>query len=99
MNSIGFDIDKVKIIHLLGLHEDLKIYPSPDDIIYYVCKRAYDKRRKADVTFTNKLLDKKYENKNNLNKSIDKLLKSNIITITKDSGDKISYKVLKNPFI
>ena len=94
-----FNKDKILIKHLLGMEIDMEGYPQPEDILYSVCKRAYDKHRKGDVTFTNNLIEKKFTDNDILSVSIKKLINNGDIVITKENSDKISYKVVKNPYL
>ena len=92
--------NKIKLKHILGIHVDLPGYPSPDDIIYYGVKRAFD--RGKDLTFTDALLYKKLggtpELDENINNSIRELIESGNIELSRINKDSNSYRILNNPY-
>jgi hypothetical protein len=47
-----FDKNKIQIKHIIEMEKDIEGWPSPDDILYFVCRRAHDKEKEGDITFS-----------------------------------------------
>jgi len=97
-----FKLDNVPIKYILGTFRDDKGFPSGEDIIYLMTKRAADKGRKTNpATFTTtvlfKMLGSDFEDQAKI--SLTELEKASVITNGKETKTGISYTILKNPFI
>lgn len=96
------NLDLVPIKYILGTYKDSDDFPTPEDILYLMVKRASDKGKSLDPTlFTTtalfKIIDNKY--KENIEKSILELINNNIIEKNKETKTGISYTIKQNPFI
>jgi hypothetical protein len=96
---MAFDKEKIQIKHILEMSKEMEGYPTQDDIIYFVCKRAADKM-KNEVTFSDYMIGQKMPSVSDeiLQSNLTKLVEDGIIEITKQTDSKTSYKVLLNPY-
>lgn len=96
------DLDLVPIKYILGTFRDEEGYPSPDDIIYLMTKRASSKGKSLNpVKFTTTVLFKSVGNdlKEAAEKSIEELKNKGIIELNKETKTGYSYKIIKNKFL
>jgi hypothetical protein len=96
-----FDKDKIQIKHILEIHKDMEGWPTADDLIYFICKRADDKNKTGTITFSDLLLKKKLPTALDdiIQSSLIELINNGLIEITRTSESKTSYKVLVNPYL
>jgi hypothetical protein len=97
-----FDINKIPIKYIIGSYIDDPLYPSPNDIIYLMTKRAADKNKSLDpVMFTESYIFKKIEERyhEQLSKSIDYLIDNGHIEINRETKTGKTYKININPFL
>jgi len=97
-----FKLDKVAIKYILGTYRDENGYPSPNDIIYLMTKRASDKGRQVNPTsFTTTALEKVLGSgfETQITESLSQLEKESAITKGKETKTGTSYTILKNPYI
>ena len=102
MNNMKFDIDKVKIKYILGTHKDSSAYPTGEDILYYIVRRAVDRSEDLnDITFTKtKLLKKLGEvNEVNVQNGLAELIATGYTESIRESKDSQTYRIIKNPYI
>lgn len=98
---MSFDINKVKIKHILGIHKDMNGYPTGEDLLYFIVKHYHDRGKEMDnITFTDHFLIKKLgkKHKESIHKAIDELLHNKTIESFRENKDSISYKILKNSY-
>lgn len=96
-----FDIGKIKLKYVLGIHKDLPGYPTGGDILYFVIKRHYEKESGDDITFTDNFIIKKLgqEYMDNIIQSINELVRDGYVSVTRQTKDSTTYKVLINEYI
>jgi hypothetical protein len=99
---MGFTTDKIKIKYILGTYKDSPEFPTGEDILYLMIKRAADRGEDlTDITFTTTKLYKKLGecNVNNVEKSLSNLVESGITSVVRETKDSQTYKILKNPYL
>jgi hypothetical protein len=97
-----FNINKIPIKYIIGSYIDDPLYPSPNDIIYLMTKRAANKNKSLDpVTFTESFIFKKIEEKyhQKLNESINYLVENGDIEINRETKAGKTFKIINNPFL
>jgi len=96
----NFNKDKIQIKHVLEMDKDMDGWPKPDDLLYFVCKRADDKGKSGDITFSDYIIKKKMPTASAeiIQSSLLELIDKGSIEITRTSDSKTSYKVLVNPY-
>ena len=95
------EIEKVKVKYIIGSFMNEPNYPTPEDIIYLMVKRAEDKGKDLnEVTFTTTALYKKVgdEFEKNIEKSLKEMLDSGVIDKTRDNSESVTYKIKVNPY-
>lgn len=95
-----FDKNKIQIKHIIEMEKDIEGWPSPDDILYFVCRRAHDKEKEGDITFSDYIIQKKMESASAdiIQSSLQKLVKRGYIKKIKESESKATYQILVNPY-
>lgn len=99
---MGFTQDKIKIKYILGTHKDSPEYPTGEDILYLMVKRAADRGEDlSDITFTTTKLFKKLGDfkMENAEKSIKDLVDSKSIEMIRETKDSQTYRIIKNPYL
>jgi hypothetical protein len=98
---MNFNHDNIKLKYILGTYKDEPLYPTGEDILYYVIKRHFEKDKGSEITFTDNLLFKKLgsEYLENINNSLEQLLESGYIILSRETNESKSYKVIKNDYI
>lgn len=99
---MSFNQDKIKIKYILGTYKDSPEYPTGEDILYLMIKHASDHGEDlSDIVFTtNKLFKKLGDFKiENAEKSLKKLVDSNMIEVVKETKESQTYRILKNPYL
>lgn len=97
-----FTADKIKIKYILGMHKDSPEYPSGEDILYLMMKRASDRGEDInDITFTSTKLFKKLGDfkMENAEKSLKELIAISAIEIIRETKDSQTYKIKNNPYL
>ena len=96
-----FDPGKIKLKYVLGIHKDLPGYPTGEDILYFAIKRHYEKETGEDITFTDNFVIKKLgqEYLDNIIQSLNELVRDGYLSITRQTKDSTTYKVLINEYI
>jgi hypothetical protein len=97
-----FKLDKVAIKYILGTFRDEKGFPTGEDIIYLMTKRASDKGKNLNPTsFTTTVLFKMLssESEDQAKLSIKELEEASIISEGRETKTGISYTILTNPYI
>ncbi|MFW6130056.1 MAG: hypothetical protein ACOC56_02655 [Atribacterota bacterium] len=98
-----FNKDKVKIKHILEMSKSLESWPDSDDILYFICKRYADKNKFNEITFSDYMLQTKLDISDSsiikMKDSLIKLEESGYIKKIKEHSNKITYKLLINPYI
>ena len=95
-----FDPDKIKLKYILGTYKDGPGYPIGEDIMYYIIKRHYERDASDEITFTDNFAIKKIgtEYMETILKSLDGLVSSGYLEITRETKDSTSYRVLINEY-
>ncbi len=95
-----FNSDNTKLKYILGIHKDMPGYPTGEDILYYVIKRHSERETGNEITFTDNFVMKKLgqEHSETIIDSLNKLVHSGYIEITRETKDSTSYKVLINDY-
>lgn len=95
-----FDKNKIQIKHILEMEKDMNGWPSPDDILYFVCKRADSKDKEGDITFSDYIIQKKMESASTdiIQSSLLELVKKGYIKKIRESDSKTTYQILINPY-
>ncbi len=95
-----FDRNKIQIKHVLEMEKDMEGWPSPDDILYFVCKRASSKDKEGDITFSDYIIQKKMETASAeiIQSSLLELIKRGNIKKIRESDSKTTYQILINPY-
>lgn len=96
------NLDNVPIKYILGTFRDDKEYPTGEDILYLMTKRASDKNKvTSPVTFTTTVLFKVLGEDliDAANISLSLLEKEGHITKNKETKTGISYTINKNNYI
>jgi hypothetical protein len=97
-----FTAEKIKIKYILGMHKDSPVYPTGEDILYLMMKRALDRGEDInDITFTTtKLFKKLGEFKmENAEKSLKELVDIGATEVIRETKDSQTYKIINNPYI
>jgi hypothetical protein len=95
-----FNPDNTKLKYILGIHKDMPGYPTGEDILYYVIKRHSERETGDEITFTDNFIMNKLGNEysETIIDSLNKLLQSGYIEITRETKDSTSYRVLINDY-
>jgi hypothetical protein len=95
-----FNTDTIKLKYILGIHRDQPGYPTGEDILYYIIKRHSERETGDDVTFTDNFIVKKLgsEHMERIVESLNSLVSSGYIEITRETKDSTSYRVLINDY-
>lgn len=94
--------DKVKIKYILGTYKDSPVYPTGEDILYLMIKRAADRGEDlSDITFTTTKLFKKLGDVNEeiVEKSLQGLVDTGHAEVVRETKDSQTYKILINTYI
>ena len=95
-----FNPDNTKLKYILGIHKDMPGYPTGEDILYYVIKRHSERETGNEITFTDNFIMKKlgHDHAETIVSSLNKLMASGYIEITRETKDSTSYRVLINDY-
>jgi hypothetical protein len=95
-----FDKNKIQIKHILEMEKEIEGWPSPDDILYFVCKRADAKDKEGEITFSDYIIQKKMESASAdvIQSSLLELVKKGYIKKIRESDSKMTYQILINPY-
>ena len=96
-----FSLDKIPIKYIIGSYLDTEDFPTSQDILYVMTKRAVDKNKSiAPVSFSESVVIKKIgeEHKEKIIKSLSALEQEEIIQGKETKAGK-TFKILKNPFL
>lgn len=99
---MSFTTDKIKIKYILGTYKDSPVYPTGEDILYLMVKRASDRGEDlSDITFTTTKLFKKLGecNEANVENSLLGLVKDGYTEVIRETKDSQTYKIIKNPYL
>lgn len=99
---MSFELNDIKVKYVLGIYKDVEGYPTSEDILYLMVKRAADKGRNLnDVTFTSTQLYKKLGEVDEtiLQASLDQMIADKVIDVKRETKDAISYRILINPYL
>lgn len=94
--------EKIKIKYILGTHKDSPVYPTGEDILFMMIKRAADRGEgMLDITFTTTKLFKKLGdvNEENVNNALAELVATGHAEVVRETKDSQTYKILINTYI
>lgn len=90
---------KLKVKYVIGSYRDSDDFPTSEDILYELTKEFCTKSAK-ELRFTNESLKSRYSlSDDNFNSIINNWLKNNIIEITKEKDDIVTYEIKINKFV
>lgn len=98
MITLSINNDKLKVKYLLGNYKKLESFPDSDDLMYFLIQWAMASGKESP-TFTNEWLSKQTEKDISIvNPLLIELVDKGYIEQTRKSKERLSYKILLNPY-
>jgi len=97
-----YNTDKIKLKYILGIYKTSPDFPTGEDILYTMIKRAADRSEDmSDITFTSTKVYKKLgeEYGKNIEKSLTELVDTKQVEVIRETKDSNTYRILNNPYI